>query len=93
MHKITFSKRAENDLDILSKGDPKSYKKCFDLIRSTMIDPRNGIGKPEQLKHGNTDEYEAWSRRVNDKDRMIYMIYSMEDWVQVMSFKGHYDDK
>jgi toxin YoeB len=53
----------------LETNKKKDYLKCFDLVRATAIDPRNGIGKPERLKYF---EKEVYSRRVNHTDRMVY---------------------
>jgi len=57
-------------------------------VRSTLIDPRKGIGKPEKLKY--FDQI-VFSRRVNLKDRMIYTIYEESKEIDVSSFKGHYE--
>ncbi len=89
-YKLFFLKQAEKDLQEFRKKDKPSYLKCFDLVRSTMQNPRQGIGKPERLKFF---EEEVYSRRVNQKDRMIYTIYEEEKEVDVSSFKGHYEDK
>jgi len=78
---------AEEYLDWFRKNSKKDYLKCFDLVRATAIDPRSGIGKPEQLKYF---DKEVYSRRVNHKDRMIYTIYENEHVIEISSFKGHY---
>lgn len=70
MYKILILQNAEKDLKWFKKNDKTSYLKCFDLVRESIIDPRNGIGKPERLKYF---EKEVFSRRVNHKDRMIYI--------------------
>ena len=44
-----------------------------------------GIGKPERLKHK-----PGWSRRIDDKNRLVYEV--RENFVEVISCKGHYDD-
>jgi toxin YoeB len=58
------------------------------LIKDISRNPFDGIGKPEPLK-GNLAGY--WSRRINDKDRLIY--YFKDDIVYIASLKGHYGDK
>ncbi|HRN44897.1 MAG TPA: type II toxin-antitoxin system YoeB family toxin [Flavobacterium sp.] len=35
----------------------------------------------------------TWSRRINDKHRLIYRIESEKVIVLVLSLWGHYDDK
>ena len=49
---------------------------------------REGIGKPERLRHF---EGEVYSRRVNRKDRMVYTIYEEQKEVEISSFRGHYE--
>lgn len=52
--------------------------------------PKTGSGDPEQLKH-NLNEF--WSRRINQKHRLVYSINEDEIIVLVVSAKGHYFDK
>jgi len=87
IYKILILKKADKDLAWFRKNDRQSYIKCFDLVRSTSEYPREGIGKPERLKHF---DQEVWSRRVNHVDRMIYTVYEKEKEIDVSSFKGHY---
>ncbi len=86
-YKINILPNAEDDLDWFRKKSKKDYLKCFDFVRATAIDSRNGIGKPERLKYF---DKEVYSRRVNHKDRMIYTIYEKEHVIDISSFKGHY---
>ena len=53
-----------------------------------MDTPRAGTGKPERLKYF---EKEVFSRRINQKDRMIYTIYEQIEEVDISSCRGHYD--
>ena len=87
-YKILILKNADNDLDWLRKNDKKSYLKCFDLVRKTSEQPRDGIGKPERLKFFKS---EVWSRRVNRTDRMVYTIYETIKEIEITSFRGHYN--
>ncbi len=52
--------------------------------------PRTGTGKVEALKD-NLSGY--WSRRLNQKDRLIYKIEDKIVTVTVISAQGHYSDK
>lgn len=47
-----------------------------------------GIGKPEKLKYGLS---ELWSRRIDKKNRIIYMVDEKIVTVFVLTVKGHYD--
>lgn len=58
-----------------------------DLIKDARCNPFEGIGKPEPLKYGFSG---AWSRRINDKDRLTY--YLKDDVLVIVGCKGHYDD-
>lgn len=71
-YKINILANADEDLAWLRQNDRTSYVKCFDLVREVIKDPRKGLGKPERLRYF---EQEVYSRRVNQKDRMIYTIY------------------
>ena len=89
-YKISFTDSAFEQLEKMKRGDKNSYHKCFELVLAVMAEPRFGVGKPEQLKHQNE---ETWSRRINDKDRMIYSIFEEDEHVLVYSFVGHYGDR
>ena len=82
-YKIPILENAQDDLDGLRKNDRTSYIKCFDLVRKIMEDPRNGTGKPERLRYF---EKEVYSRRVNQKDRLIYTIYEALAEIDISSF-------
>ena len=51
-------------------------------------DRKTGIGKPEPLT-GNLAGF--WSRRINDKDRLIYKFD--QDNIYVLACRYHYSDK
>ena len=87
-YRINILKNADKDLEWFRKKDRKNYLKCFDLVRDLMKNPREGLGKPEGLKHF---DKEVYSRRVNLVDRMIYTIYEDKKEIDVTSFRGHYE--
>ncbi|EIC21084.1 Txe/YoeB family addiction module toxin [Thiorhodovibrio frisius] len=87
-YRICILDNAQDDLDWLRKNDRTSYVKCFDLVREIMNDPRSGSGKPERLRYF---EKEVYSRRVNQKDRLVYTIYESLQEIDISSFRGHYD--
>lgn len=87
-YKLNIPANADEDLSWLRKNDRTSYLKCFDLVRDEAKDPRSGLGKPERLRYF---EQEVYSRRVNQKDRMIYTIYEKIQEIDISSFRGHYD--
>ena len=87
MYKILIHENAHNDLQWFRQNDRTAYMKVFDLLREISIKPREGTGKPERLKHF---EKEVYSRRVNQKDRIIYTIYEALREIDITSCRGHY---
>ena len=69
------------------KEDKKMLKKINSLIEDTLRNPTEGIGKPEPLV-GNLSVY--WSRRINDKERLIYKID--EKNIYILACRYHYSD-
>jgi toxin YoeB len=91
-YKLIFRREAHDDLNELRKANKQDYIKCFDLILAVLLDPRNGIGKPERLKHI-SDDIEIFSRRINEKDRLVYLIDDETETIEILICKGHYYDK
>ena len=58
------------------------------LIKDIDRNGNEGIGKPEPLT-GNLTGF--WSRRINDKDRLIYKIDDKN--IYILSCRYHYNDK
>ena len=68
------------------RTDRATLKRINELIKDARRTPFEGIGKPEPLKYGLSG---AWSRRINDKDRLTY--YLKDDVLVIISCKNHYD--
>ena len=85
---VVFTPTAWEQYTDWQKEDKKMVKRINELIKD--ID-RNGllqgIGKPEPLT-GNLAGF--WSRRINDKDRLIYKID--ENNVYILACRYHYSD-
>ncbi len=86
-YRIRILSNAKDDLDWMRKNNRNSYLKAYNLIREMMKDPRNGTGKPERLKYF---EKEVYSRRINQKDRLVYTIYESVKEIDITSARGHY---
>ncbi len=71
-------------------GQKKTLKKIGDLFEELKEHPTTGTGHVEQLK-GNYSG--LWSREITKGDRMIYGIEDDKVIVNVVSLKGHYNDK
>ena len=91
MYTVILSDKAQADFAIFKKNNPKGYKKIEKLLIELQNHPKTGTGHVEQLK-GNLSG--LWSRRIDDKNRLIYYIdENMVKIVMVIQMIGHYDDK
>jgi toxin YoeB len=89
--RIIISERAKTDLLVIRKsGDKASIKKAERIFEELQEHPETGIGKPERLKF---DLAGYWLRRINKKDRLIYLVEDKIVTVTVVSAIGHYSDK
>ena len=68
--------------------DKKILKKINELLKDIERNGNIGIGKPEPLKHELTG---YWSRRITDKDRLVYKIDEETNTIYIIGCKGHYD--
>ena len=66
--------------------DKKTLRRINLLIKDAERNPYTGLGKPEPLR-GDLSGF--WSRRIDDKNRLIYRFSS--DFLEIASCKGHYD--
>ena len=89
---IKLTKEAERDYKKLIKSGKKSIlKRLAQIFDELEVTPREVIGRPERLKH--FGEKEVWSREIDKKNRIVYIIKDEELVVLVISVLGHYDDK
>lgn len=88
MSKITFSEAAWEEYLGWQMEDKKTLKRINLLLKEIQRQPFSGKGHPEPLR-GNLAG--VWSRRINEKDRLVYEI--SENMIIVSQCKGHYDDK
>ena len=63
-------------------------RKINSLLEDIKRNGNEGIGKPEALSG---DLAGFWSRRINDKDRLIYKID--DENVYILACRFHYGDK
>jgi len=88
---VRYSKKAQKDLEFWSKsGNKNIIKKISQLIKAIQLNPFEGIGKPEALKHELSG---YWSRRIDAEHRIIYEIIDENtiDILSIISLKGHYE--
>jgi len=90
-YRIIIKESAEKDFSKHKKsGNKKNLVKILKIIEELREHPFTGTGKPEPLKH---DLRGLWSRRINQKDRLIYEVIEEVVTVYVLSAMGHYEDK
>ena len=65
-----------------------TFKKISRLINDILRNPYEGLGKPEALKYQLSG---LWSRRIDEKNRLIYKITEDEKLI-IYSCKVHYDN-
>ncbi len=72
-------------------GQKKILQKILSLLKELVSTPKEGKGKPEELKgFGNRV---VWSRRIDKKHRLVYEIVEDDKIVRIISAYGHYADK
>ncbi|MBI2257557.1 MAG: Txe/YoeB family addiction module toxin [Flavobacteriia bacterium] len=90
-YKIVLKPTAVKDLLKHKKsGNVATNKKIVAIFKELENHPFTGIGNPEQLKYNFIG---LWSRRLNQKDRIIYEVHENIVTVDVISALGHYSDK
>jgi toxin YoeB len=84
-----FSDDAWDDYIYWQTQDKKTLKRINLLIKDTERDPFSGIGKPEPLKHNLSG---MWSRRIDEKNRMVYRIKKNDDsgTLEILALRYHY---
>lgn len=88
---VEFDDIARKDLkNHYKSGNKATIKKIEKILLELTENPFSGEGQPEELKH-NFNGY--WSRRINQKDRMIYRVEEEIVTVVIVSAIGHYSDK
>ena len=89
-YEVIFSLKAIEDLKNLKKSEPKVFQKVVILINELAEHPKTGRGKPTLKKYNLAGLY---ARKITDKHRLVYSIDEDKIIVQVISARGHYDDK
>jgi len=85
---VFLSEQAKKDIQKHKRsGDKVAGKKIRTILEELKHHPETGTGKPERLKHELSG---YWSRRINQKDRMVYSIDRDIVTVEVVSAMGHY---
>lgn len=70
------------------ENDKIAFKQINKLINDIDRNKNIGLGHPEPLKGELSGFY---TRQINKKDRIIYKI--INNTIEILSCKGHYNDK
>ena len=88
--RIKIEKLAQNHIEKIYKtGNKGNIKKIEKILLELSETPYSGTGQPEQLKYELTG---YWSRRINQKDRIVYRVEEQTVMVYVVSAMGHYEN-
>ena len=85
IEKLAWTRAAWADYEYWQAQDKKTLKRINKLIRDTMREPFEGLGKPEPLRE-NLSGY--WSRRIDEKNRLVYAVDN--GMLTIISCRYHY---
>ena len=88
MDNLQFSENAWKDFSYWLNQDRRTLNRIMKLLADIQRNGYQGIGKPEPLS-GDLSGY--WSRRIDDKNRVVYRIEN--DIVSIIQCGSHYHDK
>ena len=88
---LEISSKARKELQKhYRSGNKPVIRKIEQIFLELSNNPYEGTGNPEAFKYQLTG---YWSRRINNKDRIIYRVYEKRVIVLIVSALGHYGDK
>ena len=87
MNNLSFAPIAWDEYLYFQTQDKRTLHRINELLRDIRRGPFEGIGKPEPLKR----HQGCWSRRIDDKNRLVYFVGSEND-IMIVSCRGHYED-
>lgn len=85
MRSLEFAPNAFADLVWWAEKDKAQLSRVIRLIRDTLRDPFQGLGKPEPLKHEFSG---AWSRRIDGEHRLVYQVFDTK--IRILACRYHY---
>jgi toxin YoeB len=83
--KIAFTEAGWEDYLWFQQNDRKRLKRINALIKDTIRNPFEGLGKPEPLK---SELSGYWSRRITSEHRLVYR--SSNTALVIISCRYHY---
>ncbi len=86
LERLIWTAAAWEDYLYWQGQDRKTLKRINALIRDTMRNPFEGIGKPEALRENLSG---FWSRRIDDTHRLVYTVENNDP--AIIACRYHYD--
>ena len=83
---LVFSPQAWEDYQHWLQTDKKMIKRINALLKDTLRNHYEGIGKPEPLKHTLAG---FWSRRITDEHRLVYRVSGGS--LEIAQLRFHYE--
>ncbi|MDK6492229.1 Txe/YoeB family addiction module toxin [Corynebacterium coyleae] len=83
--RLVWTANAWEDYLYWQGNDKKTLRRVNQLLRDTLRDPFEGIGKPEPLKYGAEG---AWSRRITQEHRLVYTVAGTD--LVILQARYHY---
>ncbi len=86
LSRLAWTSVAWSDYVYWQKQDKKTLNRINLLIKDSMRNPKEGIGKPEELRESLSG---FWSRRIDDVHRLVYAIE--KDQIVIIACRYHYE--
>ena len=86
--RVVFTETAWSEFLLLAQ-DRQLLKRVNQLIADIQRGGTDGIGKPERLSG---DLAGFWSRRIDDRHRLVYKIED-DGTLEIVQCRGHYFDR
>ena len=86
LSRLVWTNTAWSDYVYWQGQDKKTLKRINALIKDTLRNPEEGIGKPEVLRENLSG---FWSRRIDDVNRLVYAVE--KDQLVIITCRYHYE--
>ena len=86
LSRLVWTNAAWSDYIYWQGQDKKTLRRIHSLIKDALRNPKEGIGKPEELRESLSG---FWSRRIDDVHRLVYAIE--KDQLVIIACRYHYE--